>query len=86
MKASTPKSRRDRAMKLNTQLKQKSEGLLPASAGSTTSRFNFRGNRPRMGKRGMCGSCGCVVCMKVSEGDTCPQCGQPSMSDVSYDD
>jgi len=56
------------------------------AACSTTSRFNFRGNRPRMGKRGMCGACGQIVCLKVSEGDTCPACGQPSMSDVSYDD
>lgn len=49
-------------------------------------RFNWRGNRPRMGKRGMCGSCGCLIHIKVNEGDTCPSCGQPSMSDVSYED
>lgn len=60
--------------------------LPPSKKGDETPRFNFRGNRPRMGKRGMCGACGCLVSAKVSEGDICPQCGQPSMSDVSYDD
>lgn len=49
-------------------------------------RWNWRGNRPRMGKRGMCGACGCLINAKVEEGATCPQCGESTLTDVSYDD
>lgn len=46
--------------------------------------FNWRGNRPRMGKRAMCGVCGCLIhCQPMAE---CPQCGSiDTMHDVSYD-
>ena len=53
---------------------------------SAKPKFNWRGNRPRMGKRGMCGACGCLVSIKAKEGGDCPECGQPSMTDVSYDE
>jgi len=48
-------------------------------------RFNWRGNRPRMGKRSMCGVCGCLIhCAPHAQ---CPQCGVVgTMRDVGYDD
>lgn len=49
-------------------------------------RFNWRGNRPRMGRRSMCGMCGWVITMEMKEGSTCWVCGEPAMHDISYDD
>lgn len=48
-------------------------------------RFNWRGNRPRMGKRSMCVVCGCLIhCAPFSQ---CPRCGEiGAMYDVGYED
>lgn len=54
----------------------------PANA---KTRFNWRGNRPRMGKRAMCAACGLLIA--GTPHILCPQCGLPDrMVDVSYDD
>lgn len=47
-------------------------------------KFNWRGNRPRMGKRSMCGVCGCLVhCAPPAQ---CPKCGEVgAMHDVGYE-
>lgn len=53
-----------------------------------TPRFNWRGNRPRMGKRAMCGTCACLFHVALPK-DTrvpCPACGEGVLYDVSYDD
>lgn len=47
-------------------------------------KFNWRGNRPRMGKRSMCPACGFLI--HAPAGATCFQCGQRETEDVSYDD
>lgn len=47
-------------------------------------KFNWRGNRPRMGKRAICGICGALK--NGAPSAQCPACGQVDcMHDVSYD-
>ena len=47
-------------------------------------RFNWRGNRPRMGKRSMCPLCGAGYAGPA--GGLCNECGEREVVDVSYDD
>ena len=56
----------------------------PSSAQTATVRFNWRGNRPRMGKRSMCPACGYLYHAPAM--GLCLQCGEGEVVDVSYDD
>lgn len=47
-------------------------------------RFNWRGNRPRMGKRSMCPLCGAIY--HAGSGGLCIECGEREVIDVSYED
>jgi hypothetical protein len=55
-----------------------------SSAKKPAYRFNWRGNRPRMGKRGMCPLCGFIHA--GPGGFLCIECGERVTVDVSYDD
>lgn len=56
----------------------------PSSAKKPAFRFNWRGNRPRMGKRAMCPACGDLYAGQG--GGLCFQWGEAETVDVSYDD
>jgi hypothetical protein len=48
--------------------------LIGGVVSCTRKRFNWRGNRPRMGKRSMCGACGCMIASAPF--GLCPRCGK----------
>jgi len=84
----TPREARSRTSKTNGDAGAR---FLIARGGRKTappmqprSRFNWRGNRPRMGKRSMCPLCG-GGCSGPA-GRLCMECGEREVVDVSYDD
>lgn len=72
-------------VKMNIHNKINPEGNdTPESAIKPQIQFNWRGNRPRMGKRSMCPLCGHLY--HCAAGGLCGECGQRETVDLSYDD
>lgn len=50
-------------------------------------RFNWRGNRPRVGKRAICPACATIFRFEVGKiAPLCGICGEAFLEDVSHDD